>query len=140
MHVLSRPQVKIPEGLSADLCVHSLLASVPPCILQSHCTPELPTPFSSPWPLPSFTWTPLPCTTLWKWPLGNNLCNCKEPLVFFFTFSGIALPNVQYLKIVVSQALSGFLGKAKPYPYFYCFVRNRSLLIKFKGSFFPPPL
>lgn len=86
MHVLSRPQVKIPEGLSADLSVHSLLVSVLPWIPQSHCTPELPTPFSSPWPLPSFTWSPLPCTTLWKWPLGNNLCNCKEALVCFHFF------------------------------------------------------
>lgn len=30
MYVLSRPQVKIPEGLSADLSVDSLLASVLP--------------------------------------------------------------------------------------------------------------
>ena len=45
--------------------------------------------------------------------------------------------NVRYLKTVVFQALSGFLGKAKSYPYFYCFVRRRSLLIRFNGRFFP---
>ena len=58
---------------------------------------------------------------------GNGLqaiiCAIVRNLSFVFTFSGIALPNVQYLKTVVSQALSGFLGKAKSYPYFYCFVR-----------------
>lgn len=86
MRVLSSTQVKTPEGLSTDLSVYSLLISILSCELQSCHTPELPTPFLSSWPLPSSAWAPPPCMALWKRSPGQNLGNCREPLVCFQFF------------------------------------------------------
>lgn len=108
MHVKSSTQRKIPEGLCANLSVHSLLVSSLPCELQSCHTPELSTPFLSSWPQPRHTWTPPP-----TWLFGNSI------LWFVFTFSGIVVLHCLISNIWKPLFLIfylGFQGSLNPVP------------------------